>query len=158
MFERLIFGLAAAFLLTAVAVGPGSQGAPKPVQPTECPLGEDQTREDLLEAAPSCDSAMESFGACSYAASGDVALGAIVTEKCEADFLSRLSASQRRTYDQAQKRCARKYQRESGTMYRSFEAFCGAQVAQTYARRFAKGKTKVGTAKTGKAAGSETAK
>jgi hypothetical protein len=31
--------------------------------------------------------------------------------------------------------CDRKYQNESGTMYRSFTAFCRAEVAQRYARR-----------------------
>jgi hypothetical protein len=35
--------------------------------------------------------------------------------------------------------CDRKYQNESGTMYRSFTAFCRAEVAQRHARRALKG-------------------
>jgi hypothetical protein len=37
------------------------------------------------------------------------------------------------------KQCSLKYQNESVTTYRSFEAFCSANLAKGYARRFAKG-------------------
>ncbi len=66
---------------------------------------------------------------------GDVSLGAVVTEKCEGDFLSKLTAAQRRAYDGEQKRCSRRYLNQSGTMYRSFEAFCGAYVARNYSAK-----------------------
>jgi 2-keto-4-pentenoate hydratase len=56
------------------------------------------------------------FEICQFGASGDVSLGAIVTEKCEGDFLSKLNAAQRRAYDREQKRCQRKYAHEDGTM------------------------------------------
>ena len=92
----------------------------------------------LLEQAPSCLRAIAIFEACEFGASGDVGLGAAVTKKCEADFMGKLSAAQKRAYDQAQKRCARKYRNKSGTMYRSFEAFCGAYVARDYSARFLK--------------------
>ncbi len=137
MFSRSVFSIAAVALLVAVA-----WAGPKPNDSKECPV-EERSLEAIvkaIKAAPSCDKSMEVFDACSYTASGDVSLGAAVTEKCEADFLAKLSAAQRRTYDRKQKRCARKYRRESGTMYRSFEAFCGAQVAQSYARKFSKRK------------------
>jgi hypothetical protein len=90
-----------------------------------------------LQDAPSCEKALDLFRACSLGAGGDVALGAIVVEKCEAGFLGRLTREQRRTYDREQKRCQNKYRRESGTMYRSFEAFCGAELARNYAHRYA---------------------
>jgi hypothetical protein len=76
--------------------------------------------------------------ACAYGASGDVALGAVVTAKCEGDFLSRLGNSERRAYDRALDRCRRKYRNESGTMFRSFEAFCRAAVARDYSDRHRK--------------------
>jgi hypothetical protein len=38
-------------------------------------------------------------------------------------------------YEQKIKRCWRKYRREGGTMYRSFEAMCAAAIAQSYSRR-----------------------
>jgi len=52
--------------------------------------------------------------------------------------LTKLSKAQRQTYDRQRQRCARKYQDQSGTMYRSFEAFCCAILAKDYSRRFAK--------------------
>jgi hypothetical protein len=61
-----------------------------------------------------------------------------VTERCEAEFLNHLGKSERQAYRRAQERCARKYRHELGTMYRSFEAFCGAEVALSYARRSAR--------------------
>jgi hypothetical protein len=41
-------------------------------------------------------------------------------------------------YDREQKGCQRKYANEAGTMYRSFEAFCGADVARSYSAKFLK--------------------
>ena len=78
---------------------------------------------------------MDIFQACAYVASGDVPLGEAVIRKCEGDFLKKLSSTQKRAYEQEIKRCWRKYRREAGTMYRSFEAMCAAAVAQTYSRR-----------------------
>ena len=78
------------------------------------------------------------FELCEVGTSGDLRLGAAVTEKCEADFLGKLTAAQKRAYDREQKRCAHKYREKDGTMYRSFEAFCGAYVARDYSARFLK--------------------
>ena len=138
MTARFIVCLAAMGLLAAVA-----RAAPKPAETQECPIEEltHEAREKVIRSAPSCDQALELFGLCSTQSTQDIPLGAIVRERCEARFLSRLTPAQRRAYEQGQKRCARKYRHEWGTMYRSFEALCGAQLAQTYARRFSKGKT-----------------
>ena len=78
------------------------------------------------------------FEACAYVASIDVQFGAAVTEKCEATFLQRLSAAQRKAYDREQEACTRKYIKQEGSMYRSFEAFCHAKLARAYARRLAR--------------------
>jgi hypothetical protein len=51
-------------------------------------------------------------------------------------YLRLLNAAKRRAYDREQKRCQRKYAHEDGTMYRSFEAFCGADVARNYSAKF----------------------
>ena len=124
-------------ILAAMAIA-GAGAAPKPAEPEACPIEDftEDAREKLLQDASSCDKALDLFRACSLGASGDVALGAIVVEKCEAGFLNRLTREQRRTYDREQGRCQNKYRRESGTMYRSFEAFCGAELARNYARRY----------------------
>jgi hypothetical protein len=123
-------------LLSAIAVL-AAVAAPA-VAAEECPSDLDE-RIGLLEQAPTCARSLALFERCSYGASGDVALSQPVIKKCEGDFLTKLSTSQRQAYDRQQKRCARKYQDQSGTMYRSFEAFCSANLAKDYARRLAKG-------------------
>jgi hypothetical protein len=102
----------------------------------KCPVEHTiETIEDAIGKA----AALEIFQACSYTASGDVPLGEAVIKRCEGDFAPKLSAAQRKSYDAEIKRCWQKYRRESGTMYRSFEAFCAAGVAQNYSRRVLKG-------------------
>jgi hypothetical protein len=119
------------------AAGSVALAAPKPSTPKECPLSEHSL--DAVEAAiakaASCEQSMDIFQACAFGASGYVALGQAVIGKCEGDFLGKLNASQKRSYEQESKHCWRKYRRESGTMYRSFEAMCAAAVAQAYSRR-----------------------
>ena len=129
MFVRVLFALCA-ILFTA----PGLSAAEL------CPAQDAEEIEKLLAEAPSCESSMDLFRACAYGAGGDTGLGAIVTEKCEADFISRLSRAERRAYDRKIRACNRRFARESGTMYRSFEAFCRAGVARSYARRAARTK------------------
>jgi hypothetical protein len=95
-------------------------------------------REQVLRQAPTCDKANELFGDCAYGAGGDTALGQIVTQKCEADFLHKLSKAQRRSYERAIKRCGAKYANMDGTMYRAMAAGCRAERAQSYSRKFGK--------------------
>jgi len=109
-----------------------------PTAAENCPTRDFGKVEEMLRKAPSCDRSYALFEACALGASGDVAFGAAVVERCEGDFLARLKPSQKRAYDREQKGCASKYAEKSGTMYRSFEAFCGAKVARKYARRFVK--------------------
>ena len=113
---------------------------PLPAAAQDCPIKDfsHEAREELLRKAPTCDKSMELFSACSYGASGDISLGQIVTEKCEASFLSKLGKPQRQAYDRQMKACGRKYAKEDGTMYRAMAAGCRASLAQTYARRAAK--------------------
>ncbi|MEH2490257.1 hypothetical protein [Bradyrhizobium sp. AZCC 2230] len=98
---------------------------------------------DTISAQKSCESAMKVFRDCELTASGDVALGAAVEKKCEADFKPGLSAAQTQAYKREMRVCDRKYRNKSGTMYLSFTAFCCAEVAQRYSQRALKaaGKT-----------------
>ena len=105
----------------------------------ECPTLDGAKRLELLDRAPTCDKSMALFEVCSYGASGDVGLSAVVIKKCEGGFLAKLSAAQRRQYDRERQHCARKYQNETGTMYVSFAAFCAAELAQTYVHRYSSG-------------------
>jgi hypothetical protein len=101
----------------------------------ECPVGSlafDQI-EKAVQDAPSCDASLAIFRRCGAGASSDVALGGIVTGKCEAAFDGKLSAAQNRAYSRAKTVCGTKYEEEDGTMYRSFEAFCYAQAAHRMA-------------------------
>jgi hypothetical protein len=88
-----------------------------------------------ISATSGCDHAMKLFEDCAYTASGDVSLGAAVEKKCEADFLSRLTAAKKKDYQREMGVCDRKYAHEQGTMYRSFAAFCRAEIAQRYSRQ-----------------------
>jgi hypothetical protein len=104
----------------------------------DCPVGsfESNKIEEAARRAPSCQRSMQIFRLCSSGASVDVEVGAAVIERCEPEFLHKLTHAERRTYYRAQERCARKYRDELGTMYRSFEAYCGAELARSYDRRF----------------------
>jgi hypothetical protein len=122
LFRFCLAGLA--FVLAgALALGPAR------TYTEQCPAKTSQMDDVIavLDQAPSCDRAMKLFEACEYGASGDVQFGAIVEKKCEADFLSRLKAPQKQAYQREMGACDRKYENESGTMYRSFTAFCRAE-------------------------------
>jgi len=86
-----------------------------------------------LKQSPSCDRAMEIFTACEFGAGGDVDLGEVVEKKCEGDFLGRLKTRRRRVYQNKLTACNYKYRNQSGTLYRSFTAFCRARISQRYA-------------------------
>jgi hypothetical protein len=101
-------------------------------------LGKSMTQDETvsaISATSGCDRAMKLFEDCAYKASGDVLLGNAVEKKCEADFLSRLSAAQKKVYQGKLERCEDKYRHQDGTMYRSFTAFCRAEVSQRYSRQ-----------------------
>jgi hypothetical protein len=130
--ELLMLDLRAAIVSLAVAVGV----TPVAAAPAQCPTLDGAGRLELLEHAPSCDRSLELFELCSYGASGDVGLSTVVIKKCEGGFLAKLGASQRRTYEREQQHCLHKYEKEEGTMYVSFSAFCAAELARSYAHRF----------------------
>ena len=113
-----------------------------PARAEDCPAKSTQMDDIIavLNAARSCDAAMKVFQACEYGASGDVQFGEVVEKKCESDFLAKLQAKQKATYQREMGVCDRKYRNQSGTMYISFTAFCRAEVAQRYSRRALKAK------------------
>jgi hypothetical protein len=125
------FGLGWAVLAVIFSCNAG------PARASIC-LGQSMAQEETvaaISATSGCDKAMKLFKDCAYTASGDVLLGEAVEKKCEVDFLRRLSATERRAYQGELKRCDEKYRGEQGTMYRSFTAFCRAEVSQRYARQ-----------------------
>jgi len=125
------FDTQAAVLAVILSFGGG------PARAAVC-LDKSMTRDEIVDAinaTPGCERAMKLFQDCEFSTSGDIALGAAVEKKCEGDFLARLKAPQKRAYARELDACDRKYRNESGTMYRSFTAFCRAEVAQRYSRR-----------------------
>jgi hypothetical protein len=104
----------------------------------ECPVAGADATSEAIKSAPSCGAAAEVYGLCTWGSSMDIRFAAIAIEKCEAEFLGKLTAQQRRAYDQAKTRCGRKHAREAGTLYRSFEASCSVAVAKTYWQRITK--------------------
>jgi hypothetical protein len=112
-----------------------------PVRAQDCPAEGSgwEGREDAVRKAPTCNEALKVAESCAYGATGDTGLTDIVIEKCEADFLTRFSTAQRKTYKAEIKRCDAKARGgREGTMYISAAAFCRAGVAQRTAAKFAK--------------------
>jgi hypothetical protein len=125
------FGPSTAVLAIILSLGAG------PVLAAVC-LEKSMTRDeivDAIDASPGCERAMKLFQDCEFGTSGDVQLGAAVEKKCEGDFLGHLRAPQKRAYQREIGVCDNKYRNESGTMYRSFTAFCRAEVARRYSQR-----------------------
>jgi hypothetical protein len=131
MMLRLVIALS---LLTALMSGPVA-AATRPER--ACPIAPFQLAavEAAIRRTRSCDAAMAIFDRCGVGTSADLHTGNIVIRKCEAAFAGRLPPAQMRAYARAKHVCAAKYVHESGTMYRSFEAYCTAQAAHRMARQ-----------------------
>lgn len=127
MTPRLVIVLSLLAVLMSVTAGAAEQKA-CPIEPFDL-----AAVEQLMSRAPGCDAAMTIFNRCGVGTSADLHTGDIATKKCEAAFAGRLSPAQTRAYARARHVCATKYAHESGTMYRSFEAYCVAQAAQRLA-------------------------
>lgn len=84
--------------------------------------------------APSCAKAAAIGRDCGFGSSGDVQLGEAVSQICEKDFLKGLSPSARKSYNRQRAACTAKYAHESGSMYRSFEAFCQSAVSERFSK------------------------
>jgi hypothetical protein len=131
--EKPAMGLNSCFASLVVALSLAGATA----RAEDCPA-KSTMMDDVIAAlneAPDCDHAIKVFEACEYGTSGDIRLGAVVEKKCERDFLPRLNEPQKHTYQRELRACERKYRNKDGTMYRSFTAFCRAEVAQRYSQK-----------------------
>jgi hypothetical protein len=91
-----------------------------------------------VNAASNCDASMKIFEACQFGSTADVQFGAAVEKKCEGAFLSLLSTSRKRVYQDQLGRCDEKFADKQGTMWRSATAMCRAGISQRYAHRLGK--------------------
>ena len=100
----------------------------------ECPAVSTEAVVSTLRNARSCRGAAQTYRACTRATTQDVEFAEVVVGKCESGFIARLKPKQRASYRRQMSRCERKYARQTGTMYRSFEASCRVNVALRFAR------------------------
>jgi hypothetical protein len=137
MFARLLLTITLVFSSPAPYAWAGPK-AERPEKQCPHPVSEFDKISQGLDKASTCSAALELFSACAVGATSDVQIGGVVLERCERDFLARLNKAQKRSYQAEQKSCERQYSRQEGSMYRSAWAFCLAEVADKYAKRFAK--------------------
>lgn len=125
MLLRLLFA-AGAMLLAAAPLRAAS----------DCPVesGNLDRVEQSIEAAPTCAVAYRLMNACRRNTSSDVELARIVIAKCERSFVTRGQSARLREYNDERAACAKKYARQQGTMYASFQASCEAGVAAKYGK------------------------
>jgi hypothetical protein len=86
-----------------------------------------------LKNAGSCRAAFAKFSACAWGSSADLAFGDVVVKVCEGEFLAKLTAAGKANYAAEAALCAYEHARQDGTMYRSAEALCRAEVASRFA-------------------------
>ena len=79
---------------------------------------------------------MAAFQGCNVGGTGDVLLGQVAAEKCQADFLKKLNAKQRQAYAGGIKACNDEDKEGEGTLSRAMAAGCRANLAQSYAHKF----------------------
>jgi hypothetical protein len=100
----------------------------------ECPAAATDDVLSALRNTRSCRGAAQTYRACTRATTQDVEFAEVVVGKCESGFMARLKPKQRASYRRQMSRCERNYARQTGTMYRSFEASCRVNVALRFAR------------------------
>ena len=109
----------------------------------ECPVKSYDIDEiaKAVHDAPSCSASLAIFERCGSGATSDVTVGEIVPSEnarpcSKASSLSPANAPT----TSAQTVCEKKYIKQTGSMYRSFEAFCYASAAASVAKQFSKAK------------------
>jgi hypothetical protein len=88
---------------------------------------------DTINASPGCERAMKVFEDCEYGASGDVQLGR--RDEMRGGLPVPAQGVAEESLCRRPRRCDAKYTNKEGTMYRSFTAFCRAEVSQRYSRQ-----------------------
>jgi hypothetical protein len=100
----------------------------------ECPSTDVDTILKYVGSTNQCGVAQQRAADCAYGSSIDTAIAGTAQQVCEARFASKLNAAEKAGYNSLLNRCAAKYAKEEGTMYRSMAAFCSLNVSLTYAR------------------------
>jgi hypothetical protein len=101
----------------------------------DCPAASLEERLQLIETASSCVQASHINDLCSEATGVDTIPSQVVIDKCEMEFVGKLSRSRLTAYRREIARCERKYANQRGTMYASFTMYCMAHVAVKFSRK-----------------------
>jgi hypothetical protein len=112
----------------------------------KCPKGDAPIQLEDIEAAPGCIEAHKLHDACAWGSSGDANMTEIVIGKCEAGFLDRMTAAQKRRYESRGQACGERYPITplGGSIQIYLSSMCQEDLAVTYFKA-AKGGRIVGT-------------
>ena len=121
----------------------GGAGA---AEEAKCPKGDAPIQLEDIEAAPGCIEAHKLHDACAWGSSGDANMTEIVIGKCEAGFLDRMTAAQKRRYESRGQACGECYPITplGGSIQIYLSSMCQEDLAVTYFKA-AKGGRIVGT-------------
>lgn len=121
----------------------GGAGA---AEEAKCPKGDAPIQLEDIEAAPGCIEAHKLHDACAWGSSGDANMTEIVIGKCEAGFLDRMTAAQKRRYESRGQACGERYPITplGGSIQIYLSSMCQEDLAVTYFKA-AKGGRIVGT-------------
>jgi uncharacterized lipoprotein YajG len=100
-----------------------------------CPV-DPEDRLAAVQKAPTCEAANKLNDACSEATGADTEPSQAVIDKCERDFINKISGRQSASYKREKWRCQQKYSGERGSMYASFTMYCLAHVAKKYSLKW----------------------
>jgi hypothetical protein len=122
-------------VLIAVAAAMAGWAAPASA---DCPAASLQQGDILtaIQKSATCKASFDVMDACRFNSGGDVLLANAVIKRCEATFLQRLNARQKRSYQEERAACVRKYANKVGTMYVSATVTCEAIAAVKCAQRW----------------------
>jgi uncharacterized protein YecT (DUF1311 family) len=98
-----------------------------------CHFGDSVGDEKALRAAHTCQAAYKQYMDCRWGSSADGWRGAIVREKCEPLFLTKLTAERKKVYNDKLHFCGQQYELASGTLAISESNTCGVEVIFEFA-------------------------
>lgn len=124
-------------LLLALILFPTARAqTPKASDSDECQYSGQAALEhdiDLIASEPTCSAANDKLHDCQWGSSADTQLAPIVIQKCQKEFLGKLSPAGRANYDHEQHLCAYEYAQQEGTLFISERVVCEADVAAEFA-------------------------
>lgn len=94
----------------------------------DCPSSAEEVQLQI-EQQTECYFAAQIARECAWGSSIDVQFVAAATEKCM-DFEPKMKRSDKKMYKSLMNKCAKKYENEEGTLYRSMHAHCTLNVIE----------------------------